>query len=570
MSSSASAGDKVQVGGKPYTLDSLKVERGDSLTKLVQKANPGIEGKELQELVRKASDLNGLNSESSIRAGQALLIPKAAEAAQAQKPSEQREQAAAFQGASSYTEAEPSQQSKPARSQGKPTSKDGFAKQVNNKRKKKPLEGAKAEATKGKGLSEADRTQIADKAQDILSAGHETGKQLASTLKGMKPAERDELMKNIAREEPEQLARLFGDKNVSAGDRKQISQALGGAYERGSLGSEDLGKLLDPKLHSHPNNPLDIAGAISQSGSEKLQKDAALQMLDAAGSTKQKGFDPKAYASAAAQAASGSAAAAGALLEKVGKDGLNDFISQIKPGSSPALTYNPALGNLLKAAADIQPPNQLSNDLFDKSCRIASDDRSIREGLSQFFVKNTDAITSRLASTSGDIEGKSAAMAAFTQNVIFGSDFEGQKEAREAYGQAIRQRVQDVQAGTADDPREQSRQLGFLVGGLEIGFKRAGNTDSARQGMGSVVLNAVADLAKNAIPFDVTLPGIGSVKGMTIGMLKDKIAGQSERAQNTLGRSLLEIARQIPGDFHESMESRRAAIKGDETEGYLN
>ena len=97
--------------------------------------------------------------------------------------------------------------------------------------------------------------------------------------------------------------------------------------------------------------------------------------------------------------------------------------------------------------------------------------------------------------------------------------------------------------------------MGSFIGAVEVGLSRAMARDAAaaREGMAGFMMSVVTDSAKSLIPFDVKLPGIGSIKNKAIDELASEIATWGKQDDSNLPEmvdSLQAIARQIPGVYH--------------------
>jgi hypothetical protein len=617
MASSASAGDKVEVGGKSYQLGSTKVERGDSLTELVQKANPGVKDKELNALVQKARDLNNLPSEHAIQAGQSLLIPKA-EQQQAAKGAEESRQAGPFDGASTYVETAPSGQAQSTRAKGKQADRNKFGDQRRaNQSKRRTLEGAKADAAQGSSstqqarigavekaggpepgaaLTEADRSRIAGEARHLLqlagvpaSGPITAANQLAEKLQGMTGNEQNELLKQLAQKSPAGAATILGvgaksgvGHKVDGESRDAIAQAFGRAYDSGAISQAQMNQMMSPETMKQPPylDPTLLASTIARSGSERLQTDASARALQIAESTTD-GRGKVAFSAAAAEAASGSSAAANHLLSQLGTgEKLDHFLEAARPSAAqPPRTEGSqrALGHLAQAMSGIQPPNANTDAFFDKAVGVVDGDAGMRQGLGRYFQSNMSAITDRLSTA--DTTAAQSTMTQFSKNVLFSDPFHGQDELRASFSKHIGERVAELQgvSGTHDPAAEQkARQLGFLIGGTSNGIQRAlgevRDENAARKAMVDMVFDLASPISLDHVP-DVSIPGIGSVKGQLVGGLKEQLYEQVTKAEpdpRAMTKPLYDLGASIPADYRDEYKSYVSGAYVEESSGWLD
>jgi hypothetical protein len=417
---------------------------------------------------------------------------------------------------------------------------------------------------------------------------------LAAALRHRKPAERDALVQAVlsrryidhgarALREAHRLRHLHGD--ISKNDREVIARSLGDAYERGAIDESHLATLFQDRIAGAPwESPVPLGDLIARSGSERLQMDAALELLSLARSgTPREHY--LSYFSGAAKAASGSPAAAASLLGELGTvEQLDVFLARTRPSFTQrvgSLQFGPGvLGDLVGAAARIKPPSEMTNALFDRAVGMVDGDHAMREGLASFFRENAPDVAKRLAATEGDVLAKEAILVRFAEDVLFADPFEGQDELRQAFAREINGRMEKLRSGSvasAKEGDEIARQVGFLVGGAEVGFRRAlenaRDANAAREAMAGFIFDATIGNIAGAIPFDVSLPGVGSLKGKATDKARSLFTAWVQREEpdaKELTEPFYRLALQIPGDYHDEMKAIRGSFFDDELMRYLD
>lgn len=231
-----------------------------------------------------------------------------------------------------------------------------------------------------------------------------------------------------------------------------------------------------------------------------------------------------------------------------------------------------------------RPPTAQTDKLFDLGTKLVDGERSVRSGLAAYFTANTNHTTDRLGSVSGDILTKRATLVRLSENVLCAPEFRGQKEAQQAFSNELRRRVQELQAlpttpttETRVRGDELARELGSLIGGLEVGFRRAlknaQDENEVRQSMAGMLFDAVVDPITNAVPFDLSIPGVGSLKGKTKGWVKAKLlewVKKEEPSAKEMVRPFYQLALQIPGDHTDELEAIAGRFHDNELLGLLD
>ena len=440
----------------------------------------------------------------------------------------------------------------------------------------------------------------------------EAANEFAKTLKdkNLSDADRGELYKQMLTVAPHlaiQMLKAGGDPgthihgDISKEDSVLIAHYLGAAYDPtlnkqdpqqdtyGKIGPEELKKLLDPKWQGMHKNPMDIAKLISMSGANSLQGDSAKLMLEIAKNDKSKFKNNAAYFASSAQAVSGNPKAAEELLKTVGLGGLEEFMNHGRPDALKGrgdLIHDPALGNFIAAVGNIKidpaKPDpqllQLKQRVFDLGVRMVDNDPSMRAGLSSYFQTNITEVTTRLGETGHSPEDTST-MVQFAQQVLFSDEkFDGQERARTAFAKNLQQRALALTKIPEGDKRKEelARQFGFLLGSSEAGFQRvlgdSRDKNKSREDLAGFLFDLIADPAKNLIPIDLKIPGIGSVKDKGIDALKSLLLNLTTKQlpdSNKVTRPLYETGLTIDKDYQDEMLAARGSVFDDEGMGYL-
>ena len=498
--------------------------------------------------------------------------------------------------------------------------------------------GTGTEAAAGAPTAPTEETAAA--AQDILETGRDNPSEATHALgerlrdPNTTQEQREALVTELIEQDPYTAAQILNQAgqdsdrwgNVTDEDRQIISQTVGQAWERSNppggqpaaagtdnaLDAQDLRALISPaNMSSYPEagaQPHNIGNALGASGSASLQQSAATQMYDIGkefaagrdvdGALPSPPFDVAAadsYMSGAALAASGSPQAAQALMDHVASaGGVQDFVNRTSPVNQ-ANTHGPvaanALGKLMQAVGN-QPATPAADQFFDEASRVASTYagkgrrhvgaeegvQELQQGLSQYFQTNMEHTTTRWAS-SDQIADRSA-YANFASNVLFGDSFEGQKDLQAKFSSYIGQRAGELQNAPVGDPNqeEKARQLGFLIGGAEVGFQRAlgrvKDTNAARDAMVDFVFGIAEAAATTASGGAIPNFKFGpvDVRGTITNELKDRVkqwVHEESPDANEMTRPLYELGLSINRDYQDEMQSIRGSFADDERYGYL-
>jgi hypothetical protein len=438
-------------------------------------------------------------------------------------------------------------------------------------------------------LKEGDRRRIGQEAVSILSQGNPVAaaNMLGEKLWGMTRNEQDEMIRQLAERDPVKGAAVLGAAGaaqgirgeVSAENRSLIAEALGGAYHRGILSRGDLGRLLSPAVRDEATGnaePQRMARLIALSGSDKLQADAAAVALEtAAGAAHTR--DQAAFSAAAAVAASGSAAATKGLLDRLSNDGeLDGFLFAIRPESLSARRLDAsALGTLAQAANGIRPPTSSTDGYFDKAVACVDGEPQAKQGLAKYFQDNLARTTERLVRS--DDQSAQRTMAQFAGNVLFSEPFAGQDELRKDFARHIGDRVAELRDAPDSLPgaAHKARQLGFLIGGAEVGFQRAldrvRDKNAAREAMVDLLFNVAGPIGLAQLP-DLKLGSLDLKKTM-IGQLKEQafqFVRENEPRASEMTAPLYYLARTIAPDYRDEMVWYRGNFHEDERQEYVN
>jgi len=449
--------------------------------------------------------------------------------------------------------------------------------------------------------------------------------------------EKEALVIEIIETDPRMAARILNQagqsydptNQLTDAERQAINRTVGQAWESsnpagktpatpgtsGTLDSADLGNLLSPRnMTVTPGQsgvqPHNLGNVFAASGSSSLQQSASTQMYDigketAAGNpvdgatsdavSRDKLADS--YFAGSALAASGSTSAALALMGHIDRTGsVEDFIARTSP---VALTSNalgpdaePALGKLMQAVGN-QPASALLDKFFDESIRVATSYEGeglshpdaegavaeLQKGLSQYFQTNMEHTTTRWA-TAKSVTDR-ATYASFASNVLFGGSFEGQQQLQQSFAAHIGKLAGEMQNVSPNDPDldAKARKLGFLIGGAEVGFKRAldrvEDTNAAKKAMVDFIFN-LATATGGAVtgaeipdfsfgPIDINGSITDAIKQQVYAWVTEKAPEASE-----LTLPLYTMALGIEDDYSDEMQSIRNSFHTDEFMTYLN
>jgi hypothetical protein len=279
---------------------------------------------------------------------------------------------------------------------------------------------------------------------------------------------------------------------------------------------------------------------------------------------------------AAAQAASGSKEATEKLLETLGSgEQLHGFLKANDPqklAERGATSGIQGMANLISTAAQIQPPTERTMGLFAGAVDHVKDNQQIQSALANFFTKNSDAViawaSSDLSSKGGERQREST-LSKFCAQVAFGRPFKGQEQLQASLGETLRERVERANSGqgSLEERLQLGREVGTLVGSAEAGLKLAASrpesdVEAARKGMARLVFHAVANPLKNAIPFDVGIPGLlKSVKDVPFEKLESMLMKWATEKRPDAGRMIQPL--------YDSMRLLKGQIESEATNRYL-
>jgi hypothetical protein len=412
-------------------------------------------------------------------------------------------------------------------------------------------------------------------------------------------------------------------------ERQAINRTVGQAWESsnpvgkppatpgtsGTLDSTDLRNLLSPRnMTMTPGQsgaqPHNLGNVFAASGSSSLQQAASTQMYDigketAAGNpvdgatsdavSRDKLADS--YFAGSALAASGSSQAALALMEHIDSTGsVEDFIARTSPvalnNSALGPDAEPALGKLMQAVGN-QPATALLDKFFDQSIRVATSYEGeglshpdaegavaeLQKGLSQYFQTNMEHTTTRWA-TSKSVTDR-ATYASFAANVLFGGSFEGQQLLQQSFAAHIGKLAGEMQnvAPGAPELDAKARKLGFLIGGAEVGFRRAldrvEDTNAAKKAMVDFIFDlatATGGAVTGAKMPDFSFGPIDINGSITDGLKEQVYAWVTDKAPEAseLTLPLYTMALGIADDYSDEMQSIRSSFHTDEFMTYLN
>ncbi|MFT3837730.1 MAG: hypothetical protein QM723_12125 [Myxococcaceae bacterium] len=167
------------------------------------------------------------------------------------------------------------------------------------------------------------------------------------------------------------------------------------------------------------------------------------------------------------------------LADPANKDDKAKLLSNInKDDSSVALddedsssVNSPAFGDLLKNAANIQPPTPEVTDLFTQAVDLTKDNPASLQGLAALYVKDAPQLTAALTAD-GNSAGPTVLSKFFAQTLfspdVQDVDFDGGGKLTDAITGAIKNASNSLQAQFGGDQQHDAgRQLGRLAASLE-------------------------------------------------------------------------------------------------------
>ena len=315
----------------------------------------------------------------------------------------------------------------------------------------------------------------------------------------------------------DELAGLILDDSqwLSAADQQRISGALDRAYRSGAVTEQELsdavGGVYAGALPGESHEQL--AGIIAGTGNPELIAAYAKRELEHL-----RADDPQ-RASAIATALAGMPPEALQAFLRDNPEAVGDMLQNINAGMDSS--YSPALGKLLDAASQIQPPTAESLQLFTDSIDKLGENTSSREAAARFFMRHGDAVLGSLRDASGSLglDGQKKLSEFFTRTLFTEPEYEGQTALRED----VMRRLDSLQTALnqeanasppSSDAKRQARLMGSLVGALEGGFQVAvdelNQRNDATEGMVKLLFSAKALLP------NLPLPGAGLLKNLTI------------------------------------------------------
>lgn len=221
--------------------------------------------------------------------------------------------------------------------------------------------------------------------------------ELANQLRGKSPEYQAEFLRQMAENAPDftrELLAIAGglpphgasEARPNEDDSRVIAQALGNAYDSGTLSEDFIQQLLDPNRLSSGFNAKYahyIGNLVSQSGSREMMEaffNEAMRIFNEGDSE-----DAPYYISAAANALAGDPELLQTKLAEMNANGtLEEFLANLDPkvfsdASSVLPDFPTAYANLVEAAAKIQPPTPEVADLF----RITAEKYMDRPGMAE-------------------------------------------------------------------------------------------------------------------------------------------------------------------------------------------
>jgi len=157
----------------------------------------------------------------------------------------------------------------------------------------------------------------------------------------------------------------------------------------------------------------------------------------------------------------------GTLISNINKEEMNVGLDD----EDSYANVSPAFGDLLKNAANIQPPTPEVTDLFSKAVDVSKDNPASLQGLATLFVKDSPQLTQAL--TADGNSGGPTVLSKFFAETLFSPDvkdvdFDGGGKLTDAITGAIKNASNSLQGEFGgDDQHFAGRQLGRLAASLE-------------------------------------------------------------------------------------------------------
>jgi len=316
---------------------------------------------------------------------------------------------------------------------------------------------------------------------------------------------------------------------MSDADKQVLGQALGHAYEDGSLSHDQLNDGVGPFGAGGANgeNHGPLGDIIGKSGNPELIKDYALREGEIMKSS------PNDY-----NRAQGVAAA----LAGLPADDLKDFMAAqpdlmktvVKNiNADPDASSLPYFGDLLKRTVGIQPPSPEALQLFQEAIPQIKDNPNTREGAALFFWANSNEVLHSMQDPNGalSLDGQKKMSEFFARTLFTEPSYPHQAEFRDAITEKMRNMEDSLNTyadtTTGDLPnsvKRDARLFGSLVGTMEGGFQIG--VDELKQKNESI--DKAVDLifsADKLIP-ELDLPGAGKVKDLTVDAVKGWVKSQ--------------------------------------------
>ncbi|MFY1828408.1 hypothetical protein ACN47A_20960 [Myxococcus fulvus] len=319
-------------------------------------------------------------------------------------------------------------------------------------------------------------------------------------------------------------------------DRARLSQALDNAYRSGAISDAELSEAVASAHRGElPGETHEgLASIIAGTGNPDLIETYAKREMEIV--RENGGYDQQRSAAVATALAGLPPDRLQAFLAS-NAEGMADVLKNINAGMDSG--YSPALGQLLDAAARINPPTAESLKLFTDSIDKLGENRESRAAAARFFTQHGDAVLAGLQDQSGSLglDGQKK-MSEFFARTLFSppQDYPG----ADAFRQNVMQRLETMNAGLAQhanenppsqDAKRSARLMGSLVGSLEGGFQVAvdelNKRNDAVKGMVDLLFSA-----KSLLP-NLPIPGAGKLKDLTIDQLQRWVTSNlQEKAQS--------------------------------------
>jgi hypothetical protein len=336
------------------------------------------------------------------------------------------------------------------------------------------------------------------------------------------PAARDQFLDLMFQFESVAGEILNNTQRLGDTEKALLAQALDHAYESGAVTADELRASVERGGCGAPpwDNHLELAEIVGLTGNPDLIATYAAREIEILQASPEEAARAQAVATALGAMPPG--ALQGFLAQNA--EGVRAAIGFVN--ADPDAAWSPALGNLLRAAAAIQPPTSEALAVFDASVAQIGENTDSRQQAAAFFTRNFDAIVRFYQADSAKLglEGQRKLSVFFARTLFTEPSYEGQEAFRQALTARLGSLSQSLDAHAGENPpaiaaQRDAQLLGSLVGTIEGGFHIAVDELGQRN---EAVAEMVDFLFKGAglLP-DVSLPGFGLLKDLTVDQVKE-------------------------------------------------